>query len=721
MYSNLYFSRKTSTIHSWEYNENGEKVYIKEPAPLYFYSQTDEETEYKSIFGENVKKHEFNSYSKYKDAKEMYKMANRKLYESDVDVENRYILDKWSGKDFEIPNLEIQFLDIEVHSETGFPTAEDADHPVTVITVYSCKQKRYFVFAEKDFDINFVDEDGNQVLSNKDWVGIFESEEKLLTAFIAFIRKTLPDILSGWNSNFFDIPYIVNRCYKLLGPNQTRKLSPIGVIKSKEVKLRFGKIKTVYEIAGINCIDYLELYKKYKQNQQPSYKLDYIARDEIGDTKLAYDGSIKDLYLNQWQRYVEYNIQDVSLLINLDKKLAFMNLMINVCYGCKVLFNQYEKTVKVLDGAFISSLMKDKIILPDANQNNDESGYDGAFVRPPIVGCHDWVMSYDATSLYPSIMMQHNISPETKVGKVPRQVYNIIKDIFSGKKVDAWKLELDTLDGMTCKELADKIKDDNLSIASNGTVYRHDVLGVLPRFIKEWFDKRKLHKNKKFECHEKGDDDGEKYHDGYQLNFKILINSVYGYVGTIYSRFFDADNAEAVTITGQEVIQTAMNSVNEFFSTKWENTNIGKKLNAKNFEDFVVYGDTDSVSSSSLIKINDEEKRQIDNVFDDLCDKQPQNIKIKYSDDGKSIREFIFPSNTKSPYYDENNNIIKMGNIQYIERHKVKKVLFKIKTKNGKHVEVTEDHSCMVLDNDGKLIEKKPRELCKGDKVVCIK
>jgi DNA polymerase elongation subunit (family B) len=595
MYSSTYYSRNSNTIHCWEYNENGEKVYIKDSAPLYFYIPTDEESEYKSIFGNNVKRKTFETYGKMREAKEMYKAAGRNLYESDIDVENRYLLDKWSGVDFEKPKFDIHFLDIEVHSEKGFPKAEDAAWPITVITVYSTKYQRYFVFAEKEFDRNYVDEDGNQVLSDKDWVKCFDTEEELIETFIGFVKKTHPDVISGWNSNLFDIPYIINRGYKLLGEKKTNQLSPIGFIKSVTKKLRFGREQEVYEIAGINLIDYIDLYKKYRPVEQSSYKLDYIAKVEIDEKKLAYTGSIKELYNNNWQRYVEYNIQDVGLLVRLDQKLGFMDMMFGICYNCRVPFEQFQKTVRVLDGAFISRLMLDKIIVPDSDPSED-SEYDGAFVKDPRVGCWDWIISYDATSLYPSIMMQHNISPETKVYKCNRKATEIIKLILSGEEVETWEKNVEaTDDGMTVSDMVTEIKDNNYSIASNGAVYRHDKPGIISRFVKEWFDNRQTHKKLQFKCHEEGDVDGERLNKMLQQNYKILINSVYGYVGTIYSRFYDKDNALAVTATGQEVIKTAMDSVDDFFREKWAESGPGTKVGAKPIPNTVVYGDTDSL------------------------------------------------------------------------------------------------------------------------------
>lgn len=600
MFSSVYYSRHTNVIHCWEFDENGNKIHIKDRAPLYFYMKSDEDTGYKSIFGDKLKKVEFDTYGKFKESREMYKQAGRTLFESDVQTENRYIIDKWAGKPVKMPKLDTCFIDIEVHSEKGFPDPVNADWPITIITCYSTKAKRFYVFAEKDFDRNFKDKNGQQVLSESDYVYISKDEQDLLKKFVAFINKTHPDIISGWNSNGYDIPYIINRSTKILGKEITAKLSPINSIGSRKMKDKFGKEKVLHSISGINLIDYLDLYRKYVPGERSSFKLGDIAEDEIHETKNEYEGTLKDLY-KDWQKYVEYNIQDVKLLIKLDNKLGFIDIMSNICYNCLVPLEQFSKVTKVLDGAFISNLFTEKIISPDAPDLTGTDGqYVGAFVKPPIPGVYDSIVSFDATSLYPSIMMMHNISPETKKYVIGERCSEIVQKILADEETTETEKSTIAILNKSCLDVANELKENKWSISSNGVVYDHNQQGVVSKFVKTWFDQRQYHKKEQFKCEKAGDEEGRKLHYGSQYNMKILINSVYGYVGSKFSRFYDRDNAIAVTLTGQSVIKTAMNSIDNYFNNKWHISETGKKLNVLPIKgDIVIYGDTDSAYLSA--------------------------------------------------------------------------------------------------------------------------
>jgi DNA polymerase elongation subunit (family B) len=584
-FSSVNFSPFTNKVHIWEYDDAGIKQHIEETAPLYFFMKG--EGEYTSIFGDQLKKVEFDSHQKMRETREMFKASGRQLFESDVETTNRIVLDRYSKTEIKnIPKYDTFFLDIEVHSEQGFPKPELAEHPITIITVYSTKQDKYFIFSEKEFDREF--------LPPNVWVKIFATEAELLTSFVSFIKKFHPDFLSGWNSSGFDIPYIVNRCYKIIGESETKKMSPLKYIREMKSKNKFGKEMQTYEIAGINCIDYLHLYRKYHQGEQESFKLGYIAKVELGETKLEFEGTLKELYHNDWNRYAKYNFQDVVLLVKLDKRIQFMDLMIGICLNCRVPFEQFDKTTKVLDGAFISRLSVDKIILPDVPPNDGNDQYAGAYVKDPVVGMHEWVMSFDATSLYPSVMIQHNISPETKVMVVHEQFVSIIGDALEGKSVDEQEMEQFATEDLKIKDVVAKIKENGWTIAGNGAIYRHDKKGVVASFVQEWFDKRKYHKKLMVKAQEEKNSDEEQLQKGLQHNYKILINSVYGYGGSKFSRIYDRDNALAVTVSGQAVLIAGMAALDLFFKTKWPTTDAGKKLNAVSIDSVILYGDTDS-------------------------------------------------------------------------------------------------------------------------------
>ncbi len=662
MYSYVYFSRHSSAIHHWYYDEKGKKQYEKTDAPLYFYVQ-DENGEYKSITGQKLSKKEFDSYTKYREAKEMFKSAGRDLFESDVDPENRFILDRYSSVEMKQPVFDVHFVDIEVHSEEGFPDPEKAEHPITIITVYSTKHKKYFILTYKEFDRNFIpDGEDKPLLTDRDIVKIYANEREMLEGYIKLLNITHPDFITGWNSsgwedkqfmsNGFDIPYIINRINVVMeDENACKKLSPLKLVNKYVRQHRSGKDKISYDIVGINLIDYLDLYKKYHQGEQESFKLDYIAKVEIGVTKLKFKETLRELYHNNWQKYCEYNIQDVRLLKLLDEKIQFLSMMTGICYNCRCLFEQFSKTTRVLDGAFMSRLSLEKTILPDPHVVTDEDvQFVGAYVKEPIPGVYDWVISYDATSLYPSVMMQHNISPETKMMVVDQNSASIIMDVLGGEQVDDCELERECSSGNTCREVIDLIKTNNYTIAANGAIYRHDSVGIVPKFVKEWFDNRKKHKKLMEECLAKGDKDGAKLHKGLQQNYKILINSVYGALGSKYFRLYDRDNAVAVTLTGQEIIKSAQGSVEDFFMKKFESSEIGKKLKAKNLDKSpVCYGDTDSAyfSAGYILKainfphFNDCEKGKkfVEDVIEKLMFKIIENAMVNLTTKKMNCKE----------------------------------------------------------------------------------
>lgn len=664
-YSNVYFHRKRSIMHYWEFNEKGEKEHKSCPAPLYFYSR-DENGDFKTIYGDKVKKIECDTWGEFKQKIENYKNMGISVYETDVPIETKFIVQEYLGKQLELPNFDIHFMDIEVHSEEGFPDPENADYPITIIATWSTKDNKFYIFSEREFDDSFIEED-HQVF-------IFDSEEELLKSYIKFTATTHPDIISGWNSNGFDIPYIINRTRNLLGENWVKRISPIGVIKDREYHITETKTQTRYEIGGISCLDMLEVYKNYTFSEKENYRLGYIASIEIGATKLEYEGTIVDLYAD-WQKYVEYNIQDTRLLRQLEDKLGYIKMLINFCYGCRVPFEHFDRTTRVLDGAFISELAKEGVVLPDVNRGLKDVKYPGGFVKDPIRGMHEWIISFDATSLYPSIMMNWNISPETKVGVINqrylRQIHRglmgnleYIKDEKDKKKrvdldetcYDNLKFKVDKdeiggqIDGYSVtkviqlvkeksmkvinewggvhslmnekvvkeiqkclvgeefeerefeyddeewcvSQMAKYLKDNNYCLACNGVIYRQDFQGVIPRFVENWFNQRKNYKKLMLDAKDKvskakNEKEKEEWkgkaqlYDLLQLNFKILINSVYGYLGTVYSRLYDFDNCVAVCINGQNITKTTANTLDNFFERKF------------NIKDVVIYGDTDSV------------------------------------------------------------------------------------------------------------------------------
>jgi DNA polymerase elongation subunit (family B) len=724
----------------WEY-QDGIKKQLETDMPLYFYVE-DKDGEYKTITGKPAKKLEFDRWKKFKEKRDKLREYNVKLYESDISLHTKFICNHYYGVELKPQKqFNIFFLDIEVHLESGFPKPEEAEGKITVISIFSTRDQKYYVLAEKDFDASFIKERHGFEYQKR----IHSTEESLLRDFIKFIRNEHPDIISGWNSQDYDVPYIINRAKKILEENEITKISPVDHIREEEVRdKKQGIIRKQYFISGINCIDLMEVYKNYTQSIKSSYSLNSICTEEIGEGKIEYTGTLVDLYNNEWQKYIEYNIKDVELLSKLDTKLGYMSLLISFCYGCKVPLEHYSKTTRVLDGAFISKLIENQIVLPDVNRKliedmkrlkeSAESGeasdddlnkinngkYVGGFVADPEKGSHEWIESFDATSLYPSIMMGWNISPETKLGTITdlvgvEQVYDYISGITTAESRIIPITIGSKNSTTTVRKIGELIKKNNYCLAANGTFYRQDIVGVLPKFVDEWFQKRNHYKKLMIECKKKGDDENAKYYGLLEKNYKILINSVYGYLGTRYSRFYDVDNARAVTLTGQGGLKRTMSRLNKFFQEEWKNSEIGKSFNAENFNDFVIYGDTDSNFSGTQLYTK-EGVITIRDFFNKLFNDE-KNI-YKRHINGK---EFIFVKNNEMlPYFDEKNKKVMFGNVDYIYRHFTSKKLFRITTKNGKNVDVTEDHTCVVIDENNKLKEVKPIDIKKGDKVITL-
>lgn len=661
MLSYVYPDYFKSQIIYWEYN-NGKKRQCEAPMPLYFYIE-DEEGEYKTIQGKRAVKMEFERWNKFKEKRDKFREYGMKLYESDVSLQTKFICNHYYGTELKMPKeFNIFYIDIEVHLDGGFPRPEEAEGKITLITIFSTREKKFYIFAEKDFDGSFIEKLGFAYQKR-----VHNSEEELLRDFIQFVRNEHPDIISGWNSQDYDIPYIVNRARKILTENEIDEISPVGNIREEEVRdKKQGIFRKQYFISGVNCIDLMEVYKNYAASIKPSYALNAICKEEINEGKIEYNGTLSDLYHNEWQKYVEYNIQDVNLLNKLDAKLGYMNLLITFCYGCHVPFEHYSKTTRVLDGAFISKLVEDQIVLPDVNRRLidevirlkqvAESGeatdddlnkinnikYVGGFVAEPEKGAHEWICSFDATSLYPSIMIGWNISPETKLGtiKEPEAVEAVYSFINGDQTRGNMKVSITigTKEATTIvSKIATMIKNKDYCLAANGTFYRQDFVGVIPKFVDEWFQKRKKYKKMMLEFKAKGDKENEQYYNLLQWNFKILINSVYGYLGSRYSRFYDVDNARAVTLTGQACLKRTMNRLNGFFQTEWETSELGKSLNAKNFKNFIVYGDTDSVYVSAgrfLKSISHKPNKTIDEttIKKIVADYQVDSAKVDNGD-----------------------------------------------------------------------------------------
>jgi len=567
-YQNIFLERGKNTIHVWD-DTTGHSTF---PYRKYAYIK-DPHGEYESMHGDRLRK--ISSWEK-EDADD--------LFESDVPETTRVLIDMYNSDIPSTGHITMTF-DIEVEMNSGLPSTLEAENEITTIAAHDSVTKQYEVFVldserkMRDNNKSFS-KDGREVK-----VHVFDNEKNLLLAFLNYYEEIGPTILSGWNVDFFDIPYLYNRMKNVVGAKNAKRLSPIGqsFYSPYTQKWRFG---------GVSVLDYLNLYKTYTYSLDSSYTLNHIATKELGRGKLEYEGNLDTLFETDIEKFIEYNITDVELVVAMDDKLKFIDLCRAVCHAGYVPYEDYVFSSKWLEGACLAYLKtkglvstnkpKDRKERMQALRDNNQEKFIGAYVKEPIVGKYDWIYDLDLTSLYPSIIMTLNISPETKVGKIqnwdPEQWIKGVETTYKlvGKGGDTYEYNN--------KELSEVIKDSNLGVAANGVLYTQDKPGLIADILNNWFATRVEFRKLEKQYGEAGDTDKYEFYAKRQLVQKILLNSMYGVLGLPAFRYYDIDNAEAVTITGQTVIKKTA----EMANLKYQ-----KELNTK--EDYNVYIDTDSI------------------------------------------------------------------------------------------------------------------------------
>jgi DNA polymerase elongation subunit (family B) len=568
MYQNIYYERQKNLIHLWD-DKSGYQTF---PYRKYAYKK-DPYGEYRSMYGDKLTK--IGKWEK-EDAED--------LFESDVPETTRVLVDIYDN-DLPSNGHRVLTFDIEVEMISGLPNTKEAKNEITAIAAHDGATKLYDVFVlDKERKVknnakNF-NKDGREVN-----VHIFDNEKNLLYAFLNYYEEINPTILTGWNIDFFDIPYLFNRIKNVCGEGNAKRLSPIG-------QAFWSPYREKWSFGGISILDYINLYKTYTYTLEASYTLNYIATKELGRGKIEYEGSLDDLFENDLEKFIEYNIVDVDLVVAMDEKLQFIELCRAVCHAGYVPYEDYIFSSKWLEGACLGYLKKKGLVATNkpkdrkermqALRDNNEEKFIGAYVKEPIVGKYDWIYDLDLTSLYPSIIMTLNISPETKVGKI--QNWDAEENIRGAEKV--YKLvgkDGDTYEYNT-QELKEVIKDSNLGVAANGVLYTQDKPGLIADILNDWFQKRVEFRKLEKKYGEAKDTEKYEFYAKRQLVQKILLNSMYGVLGLPAFRFYDIDNAEAVTITGQTVIKK---------TAEMANIKYWKELGTK--EDYNVYIDTDSI------------------------------------------------------------------------------------------------------------------------------
>ena len=493
------------------------------------------------------------------------------LYEADINPEMRTLIDEYTDSDESSTGHRTLFIDIEVDISLSFSTPEEAKNEVTSIAIYDeAADQRHVWILDKDQVVENVSKPGYEVISCLD-------EHTLLQKFLYQYYEIQPTIITGWNIDFFDIPYLYNRMVQILGEELARTLSPI-----KDVI--WLKHRNRYRISGVSCLDYMALYKNFTYSQESSYSLEAISQKELGKGKMKYEGTLDDLFVNDIQGYIDYNMNDVDLVWELDQKMKLIDLARGICHKGHVPYEDFLFPTRYLDGAALTYMKRLNIVSPSRPpRSTEELNLLGAYVKPPNAGRYKWVYDLDLTSLYPSIIMTLNISPETKVTKLenfdPKGYVRKTGGHYTDGN-DGWE---------TPEDLKTYLDSNKYSIAANGVIYDTQIKGFLPSILDKWFNERVKYKDLRKKYEKEGDAVKAEYFDRMQLVTKILLNSFYGVLGNPSFRFFDPDNAVAITSTGQQLIKFTADIGNKFYANE-----LGKK------KDYNIYIDTDSVFFSSL-------------------------------------------------------------------------------------------------------------------------
>ena len=507
----------------------------------------------------------------------------------------QYISDTYeSDIRFDMEQLKVATIDIETATENGFPDIKLANEEILLITIKDLISKQVVTFGARPFENKRSDVKYIQC----------NDEQHLLKEFIIFWQANYPDVITGWNTDFFDVPYLVRRIDRELGELFSKKLSPWGFLNERKTFIK-GNEEIHYDIAGISQLDYLELYKKFTYQKQESYRLDYIAEQELGDKKKENPGdSFKDFYTNHWQKFVEYNIHDVELVDHLEDKMRLIELCLTMAYNAKINYEDVFSQVRMWDAIIYNHLRKKNIAIPAKSGSGKDAQFEGAYVKDPLIGLHKWVASFDLNSLYPHLIMQYNISPET----------------LTHEKISC------TVDRLLNKEVDTSYAHRrDLAMTANGWCYRKDIKGFMPELMEKMytdrskFKKQMLGVQQKYE-HDKGNNDLRKEIsrlNNLQMAMKIALNSAYGAMGNQYFRYFDLRMAEGITTSGQLSIRWMANKLNAF---------LNKTLKTEG-KDFVIAIDTDSIYLT------------LEELVEHTCEGKTDEQKIKYMD---KICEDIF-------------------------------------------------------------------------------
>ena len=780
-YVDAIWNKETDIVSVVERDPKKGRIFQEFPAKYMFY-YPDQKGKYRSIYGDSLSKVTSNC---WKDHVKEQKIHNtRKLFESDINPIFRCLEENYLNN--EAPKLNVAFWDIEVDMQPfavsgqykvkirqklnkltvlekneitvfelnqlsdkdlyevwddakkqwvniygcryldggpGYAAPDDAFMPITAIAVHLQWLDTLVCLAVPPKTITM--DQAKELIKDIPNTILYETEAEMLDMFLNLIEDA--DVLSGWNSEGFDMPYTVNRVIKVLGKEATKRFCLFGQMPKRREYEKYGKAAVTYDLVGRVHLDSLELYRKYTYEERHTYRLDAIGELEVGETKTVYEGTLDQLYNNDFRTFILYNRQDTALLDKLDKKLKFIDLANTIAHENAVLIATTMGAVAVTEQAIIIESHSKGLIVPGRPRKDDsaDNSAAGAYVAFPKKGLHDWIGSMDINSLYPSAIRALNMGPETIIGQL-RQDYTkeeiatkmaknggkfalawegkfgsneyefvMAKDISHDIIID-W--ENGTTDILSGAQIYDMIFNSNQPwiLSANGTIFTYEKEGIIPGLLKRWYQERQDMQKKLKDAIKAGNKIEEEYWDKRQLVKKILLNSLYGAILNAGCRFFDKRIGQSTTLTGRRIARHMAAKVNEYVTGEYDY--IGKSI---------IYGDTDSWIGTTLHQTNFGEKT-VEDLFSSCSE---------FWNDGD--KEYAYNPELLVMSFDPDRNEPYLGHINYIYRHRVSKDLYEIEDVLGNIVTVTQDHSVMI-EREGVLLEVKPADIQETDILISI-
>jgi len=571
--------------------DNGNRYSVRVPFNPTLFLPSKNYSEWRTLEGDCVEPHQFGSITEARDFVRQYKEVEDFNIYGNSRFLYQYIVNEHPEDEikFDSNNIRVFTIDIETAAENGFPNIESADQEILAISIKDSFTGRITVWGARPYDNRDAEVDYMH----------FRSEEGMLNAFLGYWQENYPDVVTGWNVQLFDMPYICNRIERILGEKSVKLLSPWRLVSQREIYIK-GRKQLAVDTLGISTLDYLELYKKFTYQNQESYRLDHICFVELGERKLDHSefDTFKEFYEKDWQKFIEYNIHDVRLVDQLDDKMKLIDLAFTMAYDAKVNYEDVFSQVRMWDNYIYCELNKRKIAIPPKKEATKDAKYAGAYVKEPKPGFYDWVVNFDLNSLYPHLIMQYNISPETL--RETRHPSTSVERILNKE----------------CEI------DGEFAVCANGAQYSKDVQGFLPLMMQKMYDSRVIFKKKMIKAKQQYEKTPTvelmkeiARCNNIQMAKKISLNSAYGAIGNEHFRYYRLANAEAITLSGQVSIRWIENKMNAYLNKLLQSQDI----------DYVIASDTDSIYLNlgplvdKFFSSKSDDKNKIVELLDKVC------------------------------------------------------------------------------------------------------